>query len=106
MNTVRKTKLEKLGIRVTDTKAFLGLSDEAMILIDVKIALVQRLKALRVKKGVTQTQLAKLLGSSQPRVAMIERGHRSVSLDLICRALFLLGASRKDLGRVIARDAA
>ena len=106
MKAIQKSKLQRAGIRVTDTKTYLGLSDDEMVLIDMKIALVQRLRKLRARKGVTQAQLAKLLGSSQPRVAMIERGHRSVSLDLICRALFLLGASRKDLGRVIARDAA
>lgn len=106
MNPARKAKLQKQGFRVTDAKEFLGLSDEEITLIDMKVALVRRLKALRAKKGVTQAQLAKLLGSSKPRVTMIEREHRSGSLDLICRALFVLGASRKELGRAISRDAA
>jgi DNA-binding XRE family transcriptional regulator len=102
MKSEKKGKLKKLGYRITDTQEFLGLSDEEMALIDMKISLVRKLREIRVAKKITQQQLARLIHSSQSRVAMLERGRPDVSLDLICRALFALGATRSDLGKVIA----
>jgi transcriptional regulator with XRE-family HTH domain len=46
--------------------------------------------------------MAQLLGSSQSRVAKIENGDTSVSLDLLIRSLLALGATRKELARMIA----
>jgi DNA-binding XRE family transcriptional regulator len=94
-------KLERLGYRVTDTQEFLGLSDEEMALIDLKILLIEKLTTMRKANRMTQRELARLIHSSQSRVAMLERGSPDVSLDLICRALFALGATRRQLGRVI-----
>lgn len=39
--------------------------------------------------------------TSQPRVAMIKKSDPSVSLDLIARSLFALGATRRDLARAL-----
>jgi len=39
---------------------------------------------------------------SQSRVAKIEAGDASVSLDLLIRSLMALGATRKDVARIIA----
>nr|WP_253274210.1 hypothetical protein [Myxosarcina sp. GI1] len=41
------------------------------------------------------------MGSSQSRVAKIESGDPSVSLDLIVRALLTAGATRQELAQVI-----
>ena len=41
------------------------------------------------------------MGSSQSRVAKIESGDPSVSLDLIVRALLTTGATRQELAQVI-----
>jgi DNA-binding XRE family transcriptional regulator len=101
MKETKSQKLERLGYRDTTTQEFLGLSDEEMALIDLKISLIQKLKALRSQRKMTQHQLAKLINSSQPRVAMMERGRPDISLDLICRALFALGVSRRELGKAI-----
>jgi DNA-binding XRE family transcriptional regulator len=81
---------------------FLGLSDEEAALIDLKILLIEELKTTRLLKGITQQQLAKLIGSSQSRVAMLEHGRPDVSLDLICRALFAMGIDRRELGKTIS----
>jgi DNA-binding XRE family transcriptional regulator len=94
-------KLARLSYRKTTTQAFLGLSDEEMSLIDLKISLIGKLKATRTQRNMTQHQLAKLINSSQSRIAMLERGRPDVSLDLICRALFALGVSRRELGKAI-----
>lgn len=101
MNQSKRQKLAKLGYRVTDAQSFLGLSDEETALIDLKLSLIGKLKETRAAKHVTQQQLAKLIGSSQSRVAMLERGRPDVSLDLICRALFALGLTRRELGKAI-----
>lgn len=101
MKPRKRKKLESLGYRVMDTQEFLGLSDEEMELIDLKVLLIGRVKAIRTEKGLTQAQLAKLISSSQSRVAMLERGRPEVSLDLICRALFALGVSRREIGKAL-----
>ena len=46
--------------------------------------------------------LAKLLHSSQSRVAKMEGGDPSVSIDLLVRSLLALGASSRDLARAIS----
>ena len=51
-------------------------------------------------------ELARRLGSSQSRVAKMEAADPSVSLDLLVRSLFALGATPRDLGRVLARSEA
>lgn len=99
-------KIAKLGYRVTSTREFLGLSEEEMALIELKLSLVEKLKRTRKEKKITQQQLARLIHSSQSRVAMLERGRPDVSLDLICRALFALGVSRRELGKAITSNRA
>jgi predicted transcriptional regulator len=57
---------------------------------------------------MSQVALAKLIDSSQSRVAKIEAGDRSVTLDLIVRSLLAMGTSSRELARIIsgARQAA
>lgn len=55
---------------------------------------------------MTQADLAKLLRSSQSRVAKMEAGESSVSLDLLMRSLLALGISNTELARVISRSPA
>jgi len=95
-------RLERAGYKFTDTQKFLDLSDNAMAVIDLKISLIQKLKEVRKAAGVTQKQLAKLMKSSQSRVAMLESGSSDASLELICKALFTLGVSTKELGKAIS----
>ena len=46
-----------------------------------------------------------LIGSSQSRVAKMEAGDPSVSVDLLIRTLFALGVNRKQVGRAIGATA-
>ena len=50
---------------------------------------------------LTQEQVARLLKSSQSRVAKMEAGDPSVSLDLLVRSLLALGASKKHLVQML-----
>jgi transcriptional regulator with XRE-family HTH domain len=51
---------------------------------------------------MSQTELARRINSSQSRVAKMEAGDPSVSLDVLIRALLGLGASSRDLARAIS----
>lgn len=106
MKRIKMEKLARLGYRITSTQEFLGLSDEEMTLIELKLALIDKLKKTRSERKITQQQLARLIHSSQSRVAMLERGRPDVSLDLICRALFAMGVSRRELGKAITSNKA
>jgi ribosome-binding protein aMBF1 (putative translation factor) len=102
MTESRRKKLEKAGFKVGTVQEFLSLSDEDMALIELKIRLIEILKSARNSAGMTQHRLAKLIGSSQSRVAKMEAAGADISLDLICKALFALGVSQKSLGKMIA----
>ncbi len=69
---------------------FLGLSDEEVAFVDLKLALAQSLRSRRERKELTQNRLAELIESSQSRVAKMEAGDRTVSLDLLVRSLLAM----------------
>ena len=99
MKREKKERLEAAGWKVGSARDFLGLSDAELAAVELKLELA---KALRAKRKVTQGQAGQLLGSSQSRVAKMEAGDPSVSIDLLVRALFRMGASRQDLARHLA----
>ncbi|MEX0733057.1 MAG: helix-turn-helix domain-containing protein [Steroidobacteraceae bacterium] len=90
------------GWKVGDAKEFLDLSPEEVALIELRLKLAEGLKARRVRKRLTQIELAAAVQSSQSRVAKMESGDPTVSIDLLMRSLIALGASRRDLARIIA----
>jgi predicted XRE-type DNA-binding protein len=102
MKATKRAALEKAGWAVGSTDEFLGLSTEERAFVDVKLALAQALRTRRERKNLTQAEVARLLGSSQPRVAMMEAGDSSVTMDLLVRSLFAIGATPKDLAKVLA----
>jgi DNA-binding transcriptional regulator YiaG len=97
----KRERLLKAGFKVGDAAEFLGLSDEEQVLVAMKLELVDGVRALRSARKVTQAELANRLGSSQSRVAKLEAGDRSISFDLLMRALLSLGASRKQIAAMI-----
>lgn len=93
--------LERAGWRVGDTGDFLELSEDERRFVEMKLALAVGLREYRQRLGLTQAALARRLRSGQSRVAKMEAGDRTVSLDLIVRALLALGATRQEVARVI-----
>ncbi len=96
---MKKTKRDRLaaaGWKVGSLKEFLGLSAQEEAFIEMKLALAENLRRRRVRRNLTQAQLARLLRSSQSRVAKIEASDPSVSLDLLVRSLLALGLSRRE----------
>ena len=98
----KKTELEKKGWKVGSASEFLDLTDEESSYIDLKLSLSRALKKQRLKKKLSQVQLAKAINSSQSRVAKMEAGDPSVSIDLLVKSLLALGTSRKELAKTIS----
>jgi ribosome-binding protein aMBF1 (putative translation factor) len=101
MRKQKKKRLESKGWKIGTVKEFLGLSNEESAYIELKIKLAAGLKQRRREKGLSQLDLAAKLQSSQSRVAKMEAGDPSVSLDLLIRSLISLGASERELSRII-----
>lgn len=101
MDKAKKQRLEKKGWKVGRVDEFLGLTPEEATYIEMKLALADSIKEHRLREKLTQVDLARMLKSSQSRVAKIERGDVSVSIDLLVRSLIVLGATRRDLAQVI-----
>lgn len=93
MKEKRRRALELAGWKVGSTAEFLGLSKEEATFIEMKLALAEGLKELRQRESLTQVEVAKLIGSSQSRVAKMEAGDPTVSMDLLVRTLLQLGAN-------------
>jgi len=101
MNSQKKKNLEAKGWKVGGAAEFLNLSPEEETYVELKLKLSQNLQEYRKGKKLTQEALARLIKSSQSRVAKMETGDPSVSLDLLIRSLLTLGASRKNLSQMI-----
>jgi ribosome-binding protein aMBF1 (putative translation factor) len=99
MNKAKLQKLQAAGWKVGSVGDFLKLSDEEIMLVELKLSLASALKQARAKRHLSQLDIAQRMGSSQSRVAKIEAGDPAVSLDLIVRALFAAGATRQELQR-------
>ncbi len=102
MKEAKRKRLEKKGWVVGTTQDFLGLSDEEAAIIELKLDLAAGVRAVRRRSKVSQHGLAKLIQSSQSRVAKMEAGDRSVSIELMLRGLLALGTTRRQLGRMIS----
>jgi len=101
MRESKKKLLQKKGWRIGSAGEFLNLNDEESEYIELKLKLSQAFKNKRQQKGLTQVEAARVLRSSQSRIAKMETGDPSVSVDLLIRALLTMGAPPKELGRVV-----
>lgn len=105
MHAAKRKRLEAAGWRVGNAADFLRLSSEEELYVEIKLALANAVRARRTKMGLTQSDLARRMRSSQSRVAKLEAGDRTVSIDLLVHALVRLGATRHQLARVLGRAA-
>jgi hypothetical protein len=101
MDKKKKQKLSAQGWRFGDAQDFLGLSKEEAAFIEFKLALSQAAKLCRLKMNLSQMEVARRLHSSQSRIAKMEKSDPSVTVDLLVKYLFALGATKKDLARII-----
>lgn len=101
MRSDKKRRLERAGWRTGSADEFLGLSPEESAYIDLKLRLSDSLRQRRQHQRLSQKELASRVESSQSRVAKMEAGDPSVSIDLLVKTLLALGASDKDLAEAI-----
>src|SRR5690349_15115621 len=102
MKAGRVKRLNSAGWKVVSAKDSLGASDQEAVPVEVELWLMSALRESRRKRGISQVELAKRMGSSQSRIAKIEAGDPAVSLDLILRALVASGASRREIQETFA----
>lgn len=101
MKPTKKRSLERRGWKVGSAEEFLELTPDEAAMVELRIKLADAVKLLRKNKHLTQTELAKMMGSSQSRVAKLEAAADSVSLDLLIRSFLAMGATTADLAKVI-----
>jgi DNA-binding XRE family transcriptional regulator len=102
MKKDKRARLERAGWKVGTVRDLLGLSRAEEALVELKLILSRGLRERRARRGLTQAQLARLLKSSQSRVAKMEAGDPSVSIDLLIRSLLAMGTTQSELAHVIA----
>lgn len=104
MRAAKRKRLEAKGWVVGSAAEFLDLTPEESLFIETKLHLAKAVREHRQNLKLTQSELARRIESSQSRVAKIEAGDPSVALDLVFRALFALGLSRRDVANILKRD--
>lgn len=104
MSKSKRQCLEEKGWKTGTVADLLGLTPEESAYVEMKLALSENAKHRRERENLTQSEMARRMGSSQSRIAKIEAGDPTVSLDLLVRYFIALGATPGDLARVIARS--
>ena len=102
MRSAKRERLERKGWQLGTVRDFLGLSVAEVAYVELRLRLADSLKRRRRQKHLSQAEAARLIRSSQSRVAKMEGGDPTVSLDLLIRSLLALGASSRDLARAIS----
>jgi DNA-binding XRE family transcriptional regulator len=105
MDNSKRKRLKAAGWNVGNAGDFLSLKAQEAALVEVKLSLIDAVKKSRQKHRLSQVDLAARIGSSQSRIAKLEAGDPTISLDLITRALIATGASHNEiLGTFSARQ--
>jgi hypothetical protein len=99
----KRARLQARGWRIGSAADFLELTPEEAAFVETKLALSESLRKRRTAQNISQTKLAKRLKSSQSRVAKMEAADATVSIDLLLRGLFALGAKPRDIATALQR---
>jgi len=102
MDNSKSERLEKAGWKVGNATEFLHLTAQEELYVELKASLCRQLRRQRQKSRLTQEELARLVRSSQSRIAKMERCDPSVSIDLLIKSLLALGTTRRQIARAIA----
>jgi len=101
MKPSKRKKLHSAGWKIGSADEFLDLSADESAYIDMKLALSESLRKKRIKRKLSQVAFANLISSSQSRVAKMEAGDVTVSIDLLIKSLLAIGASPNELANTI-----
>ena len=104
MNATKRKKLEAAGFKTGSAADFPGLTSHETSLIEARLALANALRSARESAGMSQSDLADFIGSSQSRIAKAEASDPGISTDLLLRAIFGTGVQPAHLfSRKVAR---
>lgn len=98
MDTTKRKKVEAAGWKLGDAADFLEMDDVERQVLETRVKLALAVRRGRKIQHLSQKALGLKLGTSQPRVAKIERAASDVSLDQLLRAFAAVG------GRVVVRE--
>ena len=103
MDAQKRQRLEEAGWQVGSVAEFLELSPSESEMVELKLALSRKFKSLRKSQKLSQQAVADKMQSSQSRVAKIESGDSSVTIDSMMRGLFSMGATRQDIAKALIK---
>jgi len=90
------------GRKAGETVDPFDLPAKELTYLELKLAFGRSLRESRRQRKLTQVEFARMVSTSQSRVAKMEAGDPSVSLDLLIRCLLALGATTRDLARMVS----
>ena len=79
-----------------------GLPPEEDGLVSLRISLGEELRRRRLRLRYSQSELARLVGSTEAHIAKLEAAESEASLHLLFRALFATGAKLRDVAQALA----
>lgn len=104
MNKAQKARMEKAGWKVGTAAEVLGLNQAEAALVEAKLSLADVVRTVRQRMHLSQAGLAKLMGSSQSRVAKVENRDPEISLELQMKAIFAADpGARRDFQGLIKK---
>lgn len=103
MEKNKQKKLESSGWKIGSAEEFLNLSRQESEYIELKLALSKNLQKRRRSLKITQKDFARMIKSSQSRVAKMESGDPTVSIDLLVKSLLTLKTPKSSLSRLLQR---
>jgi DNA-binding XRE family transcriptional regulator len=87
-------KRGKIFLNLSEFGSAIGLNQLEKELIHQKNLMIDHLKTVRAKRGLTQAELARKVGTLQPAIARMEAGQvGEVSFDFLIRVALALGIS-------------
>ena len=105
MDAAKRARLEARGYMVVDDAAdWLGLDEVERQVVEFRVRVGGYVRRRREGREVSQAALAKVMGSSQSRVAKVEASADGVGIDLLMRAFFSVGGTMEDLAKVVAGE--
>jgi ribosome-binding protein aMBF1 (putative translation factor) len=97
MNKQKKQALEKAGYVLQDAEDFFELTPEERAMVELRIVVSRAVRENRERQKLTQQEVAKMIQSSQSRIAKVESASSDVTLDLMFRSFFAVGGRMNDL---------
>jgi len=101
MDEQTKARLNSADFVETNVQQLFGLTPEENELVETRVALSHLIKQLRQEVHISQATVAKRVGTDQSRVARAEKNDPTVSIELMLRVAYALGANRQRVAHAL-----